>query len=203
MHTTMKENGQIKCSTDDNRLPLGSTESYLVKTKSRLHNVLYVVNQTTIQQTVWSLFCNFCNKKGHSAKGFRCRMNGHTICIHCGLDHGHEPCPQSHQNNKDDVRTSWEPVGSGQQVPWLNSTPRYPMVLIYTCQLAQAKPQNKRIIELEYSQWKTIKITALTDQAHHLDHQTLLTLSHKTKQQSTNLWKYKLNKEKLSRLWQK
>ena len=33
-------------------------------------------------------------------------MNGPNICVHCRLDHGNEPCQQSCENNREDLRNS-------------------------------------------------------------------------------------------------
>ena len=70
------------------------------------------------------LFWDFCNKRGHSAKACRFKMNGHNVCVHCRLDHGNDPCPQSHQNNREDLRNSPSTSSVASRFPRQNFTPQ-------------------------------------------------------------------------------
>ena len=103
MRSTMKANGQTDSSTDDNRSSTGSYKgkglknskptSYCSACGEPDHNA----SKCKIKHT---LFCDFCNKKGHAAKACRHRMNGHSVYIHCRIDHGNEPCQRSQLNNR-------------------------------------------------------------------------------------------------------
>ena len=109
MQSTLRANRQAKSSTDDDRSSTGSYKGKGLKGGKQMtycsacgepdHNA----TKCRIKHT---LFCDFCNKQGHSAKACRHRMNGHNVCVHCGLDHGNEPCQQSCQNNREDLRNS-------------------------------------------------------------------------------------------------
>ena len=72
------------------------------------------------------LFCDFCNKRGHAVKACRHRINGHDICIHCGIDHGTKPYHRSQLNNREDLRSS-PSTSSGLPRPTsCNHSPRPP-----------------------------------------------------------------------------
>ena len=119
MKSTMKANDHTDSSTDNNRLSTGSYKGKGMKGSKQIsycsacsepdHNA----SKCKIKH---KLFCNFCNKRGHAAKACRHRMNGHNMCIHCGIGHSNEPCQRSELNNREDLRSS-PPTSTGLPRP--------------------------------------------------------------------------------------
>ena len=105
----MNVNSQTDSSTDDNRSSMGSYKrkgSKNSKPTSYCSACEEPDQNTSKCKIKHTLFCNFCNKKEHVAKACRHQMNGHNIHVHCGIDHGNEPCPRSQLNNREDMRNS-------------------------------------------------------------------------------------------------
>ena len=109
MKSTMKANGQMDSSTDDNRSSAGS---YKRKGSQNSKQTSYCsacgepdqnASKCKVKHT---FFCDFCNKRGHAVKACRHTMNGHNVCIHCVINHGTESCQRSQLNNREDLRNS-------------------------------------------------------------------------------------------------
>ena len=107
MKSTMEANGQTDSSMEDDRSSMGSykrkslkyrkSTSYCSACEEPHHNA----SKCKVKYT---LFFDFCSRRGHAAKACRYRMNGHSICIHCRINHGNEPCQRSQLNNREDMR---------------------------------------------------------------------------------------------------
>ena len=125
----MKGNGQTDCSTDDDRL---STGSYKGKSSKNSKQISYcsgcgeLDHNASKYKVKHKLFCNFCNKRGHTVKACQHRMNVHDICVHCGIDHVTEPFYRSQLNNRENLRSS-PSTSSGLPRPMsYNQSPRTP-----------------------------------------------------------------------------
>ena len=90
-----------------------ATKEKAQKVVNKPHIVQYAVNQATMHLSVKSNIhysVTFTTNR-HTAKACRYRMDGLNLCVHCRPDQSNELCPQSHKNNREDLRNSLSTSG--------------------------------------------------------------------------------------------
>ena len=107
MQSIMKANGQAESFTDDDRSSAGSYKGKSSKIgKHTTYCSCKPDHNVSKCKSIYTPFCDFCKKREHSAKARRYEMNRHNMCVHCRLHHANEPCQQSCQNKREDLRNS-------------------------------------------------------------------------------------------------